>query len=123
MYIESVRFKNDYRCFKKEDVVQFQSDVTLLVGDQGAGKSTLLGLMRNSDHKTLSIQLSGDTNGVKIFFFDSENDNPRVKDPQLFTTPGGQDVGIGFAGALSSKFNSHGEVLQRFVIWMSQSQH
>jgi predicted ATPase len=55
-------------------------------------------------------------NGVDTFYFNSEIDNPRIKDPELFTKPNGEDVGIGYGGALISRFKSHGEVLEKFII-------
>lgn len=93
------------------------SSVNLFVGNQGCGKSTMLNLLQQS-HKDLEIKLSEYTikNGVSTFYFNTETDNPRVKDPQLFTTISGKDVGIGYVGALYSRFRSHGEVLVDFVI-------
>lgn len=93
------------------------SDVNLFVGNQGCGKSTLLELLQKS-HKDIEIKLSENVlqNGVDSFYFDSEKDNPRVKDPELFTSTQGQNIGIGYGGALTSRFQSHGEVLQEFII-------
>lgn len=93
------------------------SDVNLLVGDQGCGKSTLLSLLQQS-HSDIKLTLSENVknNGVNSFYFDSEKDNPRIKDPQMFTTISGKDVGIGYVGALASRFQSHGEVLEKFII-------
>ena len=93
------------------------SNVNLFVGNQGCGKSTLLKLLQQS-HKDIEITLSENIlkNGISSFYFDSEKDNPRVKDPQLFTKPNGEDIGIGYRGALLSLFRSHGEVLQEFII-------
>ena len=93
------------------------SDVNLFVGNQGCGKSTYLNLLQQN-HSDLKIKLSENVlkNGVKSFYFDSEHDNPRMKDPELFTKPNGTDVGIGFGGALASRFQSHGEILVKFII-------
>lgn len=101
---------------KKGFVINCES-VNLLVGDQGCGKSTLLELLQKN-HKDLELTLSKNTieNGVNSFYFNSETDNPRIKDPNMFTTPTGVDVGIGYVGALTSRFRSHGEVLQDFII-------
>lgn len=93
------------------------SSVNLFVGNQGCGKSTLLKLLQQN-HKDIELKLSDNVlkNGVSSFYFDSEKDNPRVKDPQLFTKPNGEDIGIGYRGALLSLFRSHGEVLQELII-------
>ncbi len=93
------------------------SEVNLFVGDQGCGKSTLLKLLQQN-HSDIKIKLSESAikNGVSSFYFDSEKDNPRVKNPELFTRPGGENIGIGYGGALASLFQSHGEVLEKFII-------
>lgn len=93
------------------------SDVNLLVGNQGCGKSTLLKLLQEN-HSDIEIKLSKNipSGGVSTFYFDSEKDNPRVKDPELFTKPSGESIGIGYGGAVASRFKSHGEVLETFII-------
>jgi predicted ATPase len=93
------------------------SDINLFVGNQGCGKSTLLHLIQKN-HPDIEVILSDYTikNGVKSLFFDTEKDNPRVKDLNLFTHVDGSDIGIGYGGALVSRFQSHGEVLVNFVI-------
>jgi ABC-type multidrug transport system ATPase subunit len=93
------------------------SDVNLFVGDQGCGKSTLLKLLQ-TNHSDVKLTFSDyvKKNGVDTFYFNSEIDNPRIKDPELFTKPNGEDVGIGYGGALISRFKSHGEVLEKFII-------
>ena len=93
------------------------SSVNLLVGNQGCGKSTLLKLLQQN-HKDLQLVLSNHAKekGVGSFYFDTEKDNPRIKDPEIFTTIQGNDKGIGYGGALVSRFLSHGEVLQGFII-------
>jgi predicted ATPase len=91
--------------------------VNLFVGNQGCGKSTMLTLLQQS-HKDLELKLSEKVlkEGVSSFYFDSEKDNPRIKDPLVFTRPSGQSVGIGMGGALASRFQSHGEVLESFIL-------
>ena len=93
------------------------SDVNLFVGDQGCGKSTLLKLLQ-TNHSDVKLTFSDyvKKNGVDTFYFNSEIDNPRIKDPELFTKPNGEDVGIGYGGALISRFKSHGEILEKFII-------
>lgn len=97
---------------------EFDCDsVNLFVGEQGCGKSTLLNLIQKN-HKDVKLHFSDYTikNKVDSFFFDSEKDNPRVKNPELYTKPNGEDVGIGFGSAIASRFKSHGEILEAMVI-------
>ena len=90
--------------------------VNLLVGNQGCGKSTMLNLLQKA-HSDLELTFSDyvKINGVNSFYFDSEKMNPRTTDPEHYTKPNGDDVGIGYSGALLSRFRSHGEVLQEFI--------
>jgi len=120
IYVENIKIKNN--TYPGSHVLEkgFEikcSDVNLFVGNQGCGKSTLLKLIQQN-HKDIYLKMSDYVinNGVETFFFDSEKDNPRVKDPQLFTHPNGEDRGIGYGAALVSRFKSHGEILQDFII-------
>lgn len=118
-YIEHIKVVNNVypsNVLKKGFSITCDS-INLIVGNQGCGKSTLLKLLQQS-HTDIELDLSEDVikNGVSSFYFDSEHDNPRMKDPQLFTKPNGENVGIGYAGAICSKFRSHGEVLVDFII-------
>lgn len=114
--LQSVTFLRDVRCFRKDEIFPL-SNITLLVGDQGSGKSTLLNLLSSND-KNIKIQLSDHVqrNGIDSFFFDAEKMNPRVMDMSLFSHPNGEDRGIGYAGAIKSRFLSHGEVLKAYTI-------
>lgn len=91
--------------------------INLLVGNQGCGKSTILKLL-SINHKDIKLSLNENTikNGIKTFYFDSEKDNPRTKDPILYTNVSGGDKGIGFKNALLTRWESHGETLQRMII-------
>lgn len=120
IYLESIKIKNNSypgsNVLKKGFEIKC-SDVNLFVGNQGCGKSTLLNLIQQN-HSDVEFKISeyAIKNGVNTFYFDSEKDNPRIKDPTLFTKPNGQNVGIGYGGALASRFKSHGEILQHFII-------
>ena len=116
MYLEKMLFKSDYRCFKQNDEFVLYP-LTLLVGDQGCGKSTILTCIRDK-HKDVEFSLSPDTmaKGVDFFYFDSEHDNPRLKDPNLYSTVDGQNKGIGYASALTSRFKSHGEIMEVYTV-------
>lgn len=120
IYLEKIKIVNDTYPGSTALQKNFKincSDVNLFVGNQGCGKSTLLNLIQKN-HPDIQITLSEFTekHGVDSFFFDSEKDNPRIKDPSLFTTISGENVGIGFGGTLRSRFMSHGEILQEFII-------
>ena len=93
------------------------SEVNLFVGNQGCGKSTLLTLMQQN-HSDIKLQLTkqASTTGVTSLYFDSEKNNPRTSDPNLYVTANGVSRGIGYGGALRSRFMSHGEVLENFTV-------
>lgn len=93
------------------------SSVNLIVGEQGCGKSTLLSMIQSND-SGLKLKLSENAtkNGIESFYFDSERDNPRIKDPNCYTKINGENVGIGYGGALLSRWKSHGEVLVNFTV-------
>jgi len=117
IYLEKIKFKENYRNFKKGDTITF-SDITLLVGDQGEGKSTILSLLSNNNKNILELMLSDFTikNGVKTYYFDTEKMNPRIQDIDSVTNIDGTDRGIGVGGLLVSKFKSHGEVLENLTV-------
>lgn len=119
LHIESIKVVNNtYPSNILEVGMEIKcTSVNLLVGNQGCGKSTLLEMLQKN-HKDIKLTLSDNViqNGINSFYFDSEKDNPRVKDPQLYTKANGDNVGIGYAGALTSRFKSHGEVLEKFII-------
>lgn len=101
----------------KLDFEMVCNDVNIFVGNQGTGKSTILKLLQKND-SSLKLSLSEYTikNSVKSYYFDTEKDNPRMKNPELFTTPSGEDIGIGFIGASMTRFKSHGEIMEKFII-------
>jgi len=116
IYIEKATVNKPHYFLKVGASITFQEDITLLVGDQGCGKSSFLRLL--GDNRDLDVQLSDlcKEKGAKTFYFDFENDNPRVKNPELFTKPNGESVGIGYGGALASRFRSHGQILLNYSV-------
>ena len=110
MYLDSVVFKEDVRCFERGDEFTF-CELNLFVGDQGCGKSTLLEYIAHQD-SAIDIKLTPKgLAGVETRYFDTEKMNPRMKNPVEYTNINGTDKGIGFAGAIYTRFKSHGEVL------------
>ena len=119
IYIEKIKIVDDIYPGSKvlnKDFIINCSDVNLFVGNQGCGKSTILNLIQKN-HSDIKITLSDFVkHNVNSFFFDSEKDNPRIKDPEMFTKPSGENIGIGYGAALVSRFKSHGEILEQFII-------
>ena len=118
IYLSHIKFKEDYRCISKGFEIEFDQDITLLVGDQGCGKSSLLKLLGDNNVEKLDVTISEEAQkrGVNTFFFDSEFMNPRTKDLKQYSDPNGMDVGIGVGGAMSTRFKSHGEALMDFTV-------
>src|SRR5262245_54831264 len=116
IYAKKVEILDDFHNLRKGCTIEMKP-ATLLVGDQGCGKSTLLHLM-TSGSKIIKVYLSRDANnkGVETYYFDSESMNPRIQGMDDFTNPNGSSRGIGLGAGLSSRFMSHGEVLQKFTV-------
>jgi len=116
LYLQSITLLGDKYVLEKGLFIELKN-VTLLVGEQGCGKSTLLNLLRDNN-KLLRCKLSKEAHieGVQTYYFDSEKMNPRVVDPELYSNPDGSSRGIGYGGALRSRFMSHGEVLREFTV-------
>lgn len=120
IYLESVAVIESLYDDKKKLLRNFRfdcSEINILVGDQGTGKSTVLRLLHENSPK-LKIGLSGSVRekGISSYYFDTEKNNPRTKDPQLFTTSSGDDIGMGYMGACLSRFRAHGEVMRDMVV-------
>lgn len=96
MTIQALCFKEDYRTFKKGDMIPFFDGVTLLVGDQGCGKSSILQCLaalggckrpfwkrdRTEELKKVAMLLVDKP--APVFAHDFENDSPRTA-PSLDT--------------------------------------
>jgi predicted ATPase len=109
LFLEAVRFKQDYRCFAATDVVAFHPGLNFLVGDQGCGKSTVIQLIRAAakgkppDHAKICMAAT-----AKVLSFDFEKDLPR----------GGKScfddhVDMGFQ--ISCMRSSHGEAVRTIL--------
>lgn len=118
MYINNIKFieEDSTGCFKKDESYSINENIILLVGDQGVGKSTLLNILQQHK-KCCQVKLTDlGLKGIDTWYFDAEKMNPRTKDPNLYSTINGQDKGIGYVNALTSRFKSHGEVLREFTV-------
>jgi predicted ATPase len=73
MLLEKVVFKKDYRCFKKDEVINFKDRVTVITGDNGSGKSTLISCIRNCFKTEWSM--SDDSNSRDIVETNIDNSN------------------------------------------------
>lgn len=120
-YVTSVEFKSDYRCFKTGERFEFKP-LNMLVGDQGCGKSSLISLLfkkkTDEDRKIIDVKLSDEVigKGITTYFFDSEKDNPRIKEFNLYGNADGTSKGIGIGAAVAAKFCSHGQTLIHFSV-------
>jgi predicted ATPase len=85
--------------------IKFREGLNVIVGENGSGKSTLFYLMTSddkiSDDKLLKkIRTMDYVKGSNFHFFDTEKENPRMKD---------MNQAKNFEYALVSRFRSHGE--------------
>lgn len=78
IFIESITFKADWRCFKKGNAICFKPGLNIIVGEQGTGKSSLLHLItlqKENRNKIATLKIKA----TRFFHFDSEKMNPRTK--------------------------------------------
>jgi predicted ATPase len=102
--IHSLKFTDDWRCFKTGDCFDFRPGVNLLVGDQGCGKSSLLKAIQNAGVKEdrdedLFQKTEIKVDACRFFKFDFEHDNPRIL----------SHIGPCPLFQISALFTSHGE--------------
>ncbi len=115
MYIENIKIleNSDYpgsHVLKKGFEIKC-SNVNLLVGNQGCGKSTLLAMLQEK-YQSIEIKLTDKAikmNGVNSYFFDTEKDNPRVKELSHVSSDN-------YVTTMMSHFKSHGETLKPIII-------
>lgn len=62
MFLEKIKFVEDFRCYKKDEEIILKDNLTIITGDNGSGKSTLLSCIRNM-YKT-KWTVSDDPSGV-----------------------------------------------------------
>lgn len=102
-------------------------DVNIFVGEQGTGKSTLLSILSSNNPNIINIteneikKEDDDKDKEEIqpgkYYFNSEFDNPRTKNPEEFINA--QNL-LGYGGALLSRKKSHGEIME-FLLFDSLS--
>ncbi len=106
--LRSVKFTQDYRTFKKDEVISFKEQITILVGDQGCGKSSLLNLIKNNNTEVLTW----DCDRTNSAFFDLEMDNLRTQELSK--------VNSKFKFQISGMFKSHGECNNTILGYINQ---
>lgn len=94
-----LKFKQDFRNFKKNEEFIFYKDINLLVGDQGSGKSSILQILTNKHKDIVSIECDK----LTTLSFDFEKDNPRIS--SYFKTP--LDI--------HARFQSHGQTMLSII--------
>lgn len=110
IYIENIKVIKDFFGNLTKGFNFDCKDLNLIVGDQGCGKSTLLhllqtnGLQHNVQYLAFKLNPTLSENSVKSIYFDSEKENPRIKDIRMVA---GDMIGY----TLASYFGSHGEAL------------
>ena len=95
-------FKQDWRCFKKDQKFEFRKGINLLVGDQGTGKSSLLKLIFESKKHQDIIKINCKEK-FKTAFLDFEKQNPRT------------EKRIDTIFQIASIFSSHGETVNSIL--------
>jgi predicted ATPase len=112
--LETILFLKPWRCFKKDEGIEFHPGVNLIVGDQGTGKSSLFQAIQVHGMKKPrswnlpskdSIPAAIVAKGIPIFAFDFESDNYRTK--SWF------DDDIGFH--VASMHRSHGQMVMAMI--------
>lgn len=108
LFLESIRFRQDYRCFVPGDVIPFHAGLNFLVGDQGTGKSTVIQLIREAARGKQPAQatIKATTPG-KMLSLDFERELPRGKN--YF------DDRMSMQFQMASLFSSHGEVVRTIL--------
>jgi predicted ATPase len=105
IYIKTIKFLSNYRCFKKGREIVFRDGINVIVGDQGSGKSTLLHCFLDNDAPDIyKIDHQGEPN---FMFFDAEKDNPGVVN--LDDARDGMSM-------MQSRFESHGETILPIIL-------
>lgn len=104
--IKQIKFTNNYRCFNRGDVFNFEI-ITPLVGDQGCGKSSLLSLLGQSKSECpIDIILDNPQKVSETFYLDFEK-NP-LRNPKCGLFSRDSDT---FKSQVANIFQSHGQVV------------
>lgn len=76
-FIKKIKFFKDFRCYKKDDFIEFKGGINLIVGDQGCGKSSLFYSIMNYQESGIAMDYDSDKG---YLFLDTETMNPRLDD-------------------------------------------
>jgi len=98
LLLKKFTLKKEYRSIEPFSI-EFRDGINVIVGENGSGKSSILHLIMNEPDKEL---FSITTEKASFRFFDTEKQNPRIRDPNL-------SANFGFA--LATRFGSHGEAM------------
>jgi predicted ATPase len=107
--LKSIKFIEDWRCFKAGELFEFRPGLNLLVGDQGSGKSSLIeviksmankhpGLSDKAIKKAVTLEIEG---SFPVGGFDFEKDN--------FRTKSHFNENIDYMFQVQAHFKSHGQ--------------
>lgn len=66
MILEKIELINDIRTLKKENIINFHDNVTIVVGDNGSGKSTLLSIIKHFHSTEFNASQMHVKNNVKL---------------------------------------------------------
>jgi len=100
LLLKSLKLLKEFRNIKPFST-DFIDGINVVVGENGSGKSSLLGLLTNNSFKEI-VKFNYVPN-TTFRFFDTEKENPRLKDLESM----GKNYGFG----LASHFASHGEAM------------
>lgn len=112
--IHSIKFLEDWRCFKIDDTIDFRPGINLLVGGQGTGKSSILqalmasGKIRVWGDLAKKVKVKSDVTEVRAFDFEKDS---------LRTRP---DITDDIRTQVSLMFASHGQANMAMISALSR---